>query len=137
MHMQGTPATMQLDPHYEDVVAEVGQFLDARLQAAAKMGIAEERVVLDPGIGFGKTFEHNLELMRRLDEFQRFGRPICLGVSRKGFLGKLSGKTVERRVTASLAVACFATLRGAAQIIRVHDVEETRDVLNVIAALNV
>src|SRR5712691_411874 len=72
MHMQGTPVTMQLDPHYEDVVAEVGQFLDARLQAAAKMGIAEERVVLDPGIGFGKTFEHNLELMRRLDEFQRF-----------------------------------------------------------------
>src|SRR5262249_24476594 len=91
MHMQGTPETMQINPTYEDVVAEVTEFLQARLQAASDLGIGDTRVVLDPGIGFGKTLEHNLQLLARLDELGKLGRPVCLGVSRKGFLGKLLG----------------------------------------------
>ncbi len=135
MHMQGTPATMQLDPAYQDVVREVSDFLQARLQALRNFGIAEDRVVLDPGIGFGKRGVHNWELMRRLDEFQRLGRPVCLGVSRKGFLGKRLERPLERRLAGSLAAACFALGRGAAQVLRVHDVAETRDAVAVYRAL--
>jgi dihydropteroate synthase len=136
MHMQGTPQTMQLDPRYEDVVGEVGSFFEARLQFAANLGIATECVALDPGIGFGKTSAHNLTLLARLVEFQRFGRPVCLGVSRKGFLGRRLGRPVERRLAGSLAAACNALGQRAVQILRVHDAEETCDVVNVYAAID-
>jgi dihydropteroate synthase len=135
MHMQGTPATMQQAPHYADVVAEVTAFLQARLQAALDLGIAGEQVVLDPGVGFGKTAEHNLELLARLADLQRLGRPVCLGVSRKGLLGKLLGRPTEQRLAGSLAVACYALGRGAAQVLRVHDVAEAHDAVAVHRAL--
>ncbi len=135
MHMQGTPPTMQANPVYGDVTAEVGRFLEARLQAAADVGIAGARVVLDPGVGFGKTAEHNLELLARLAELQRLGRPVCLGVSRKGFLGKLLDRPVAERLAASVAAVCHALACGAAQVVRVHDVAETRDAVRVFQAL--
>jgi dihydropteroate synthase len=135
MHMQGTPATMQLAPRYDDVVADVARFFSERLAVAAAAGVEAGQVVLDPGIGFGKTLEHNLELLARLDEFQALGRPVCLGVSRKGFLGKLLDRPVDRRLAGSLAVVCHAVARGAAQVVRVHDVEATRDAVAVVAAL--
>ena len=135
MHMQGTPATMQVEPRYNDVVAEVNNFLEARLQACIDLGIAASQVVLDPGIGFGKTTEHNLRLLAHLEELQRLGRPVCLGVSRKGFLGKILGRPLSQRLAGSLAAACFALVRGSAQIVRVHDVAETRDVVMLLNAL--
>jgi dihydropteroate synthase len=131
MHMQGTPPTMQRAPTYTDVVAEIRQFLQERLHALATLGIAPGRVVVDPGIGFGKTREHNIEILTRLAEFQELGRPVCLGVSRKGFLGRLLDRPVERRLAGSLAAACFAMSRAAVQVIRVHDVEATRDAVTV------
>ena len=136
MHMQGTPATMQLDPHYEDVVRDVARFFRERLDRAAAAGIAPGQVVLDPGIGFGKTLEHNLQLLARLDEFQALGRPLCLGVSRKGFLGKVLGRPVERRLAGSQAAALYAMSRGAVQVVRAHDVEQTRDAVALFAALS-
>ncbi len=135
MHMQGTPATMQVDPRYGDVVAEIGAFLQARLQWAVDVGIAAERIVLDPGIGFGKTLAHNLEILARLDEFRRLGRPVCLGVSRKGFIGQVLGRPVEERQAGSLAAVCYAVCRSACQIVRVHDVRETRDAVALLAAI--
>jgi dihydropteroate synthase len=131
MHMQGTPQTMQIDPRYEDVVAEITAFFEERLQTSAALGIARECVALDPGIGFGKTSTHNLTLLARLEEFQRFGRPVCLGVSRKGFLGRRLGRPVEQRLAGSLAAVCYAMGRKAAQVLRVHDVEETCDAVKV------
>jgi dihydropteroate synthase len=137
MHMQGTPATMQDNPTYGDVVAEVGAFLEERLHALAAAGIAPECVALDPGIGFGKTNAHSLVLLAHLANFQRFGRPVCLGVSRKGLLGKLAGgRPVGERLAAGLAVVCQAQTRGAVQIVRVHDVRETRDAVAVCAAID-
>ena len=127
MHMQGTPATMQLHPTYGDVVAEVAAYLQERLQAAAALGIQAARVALDPGIGFGKTRDHNLEILARLAELQRLGRPVCLGVSRKGFLGRLFDRPVDQRLAGGLAVVCHAMSRGAVQIVRVHDVAQTHD----------
>ena len=136
MHMKGTPATMQVDPHYEDVVVEIGRFFEERLHVTAEAGIARERIVLDPGIGFGKTSEHNLEILARLGEFQRFGRPVCLGVSRKGFVGRLlNNRPVERRLAGSLAALCHAMSHRAVQVVRVHDVEESRDAVNVVASI--
>jgi dihydropteroate synthase len=136
MHMQGTPATMQAEPRYEDVVAEVAEFLEARLQACIDLGIAASQVVLDPGIGFGKSTEHNLRLLAHLEELQRLGRPVCLGVSRKGFLGKVTGRPLEQRLAGSLAAACYALVRGTAQIIRAHDVAETRDAVVLVNQIN-
>jgi len=137
MHMQGTPQTMQRAPHYADVVRDVGCFFEERLRAAAAGGIEARRLVLDPGIGFGKTRAHNLEILARLEELQRFGRPVCLGLSRKGFIGRmLEDRRVERRLAGSLAALCFALSRGAVQIVRVHDVEETRDAVTVFATLS-
>ena len=127
MHMQGTPATMQVNPTYADVVAEVAAFLQTRLQALANAGIAAEQTALDPGFGFGKKTRHNLELLAHLEEFQRLGRPVCLGVSRKGVFGKVLGRPLEQRLAGSLAAVCYALAHRAAQIIRVHDVAETRD----------
>ncbi len=126
---------MQQNPVYGDVTAEVANFLEARLQAAADVGIAGSRVVLDPGLGFGKTAEHNLELLARLAELRRLGRPVCLGVSRKGFLGKLLGRPVEKRLAGSLAAVCYALAHGAAQVFRVHDAAETRDAVRLFEAL--
>jgi dihydropteroate synthase len=136
MHMQGTPATMQRAPSYQDVVAEVAGFLEARLQAAAEVGIAADQTVLDPGIGFGKTVEHNLRLLAGLGELRRLGRPVLLGASRKGFLGTITGRPVEQRLAGSLAVAAFALTHGTAQVVRVHDVAATRDVVEVLDAIN-
>jgi dihydropteroate synthase len=127
MHMQGTPQTMQLAPTYTDVVSEVYRFLEQRLQAVGEMGIAANRIALDPGIGFGKSGMHNLELLARLDRFQHLGRPVCLGVSRKGFIGKLLRREVTDRLTGSLAAVGHALSLGAVQIVRVHDVRETRE----------
>lgn len=135
MHLQGTPATMQQAPHYENVVREVVDFLQARLQASGEAGIAGSQVVLDPGIGFGKTVEHNLELLAELDQLQQLGRPICLGVSRKGLFGKVLGRPLEERLAGSLATACWALGRGAAQVLRVHDVGPTRDAVRLIHEL--
>jgi dihydropteroate synthase len=135
MHMQGSPATMQQNPVYDDVTNDVVGFLEARLQAAAELGIAGSQVVLDPGVGFGKTAEHNLELLARLAELQRLGRPVCLGVSRKGFMGRLLGRPTTERLASSLAAVCHAMAGGTAQIVRVHDVAETRDAVRLFQAL--
>ena len=125
MHMQGEPRTMQLDPRYDDVVSEVAAFLEERLGAAVAAGIAEERVCLDPGIGFGKTVEHNFELIRRLGELTALGRPVLVGISRKSSLGKLLGDpdATTGSVAASVGAAVAAYERGAT-ILRVHDVRE-------------
>lgn len=135
MHMQGTPATMQIAPHYGDVITDLCRFFAERLQSLAAAGIAPEALALDPGIGFGKTREHNIALLARLAEFTALGRPICLGVSRKGFLGKLLDRPVEERLAASLAAAAYALSQNAAQILRVHDVAQTRDLVLVWEAL--
>jgi dihydropteroate synthase len=133
MHMLGEPRTMQQDPRYEDVVDDVKAFLEARLTAATRAGVKEERIQLDPGIGFGKTLEHNLELLRRLDELTTLGRPIVIGTSRKSFLGRLTGRDVTERVHATVATTVIAFERGA-RVFRVHDVAATRDALAVAAA---
>jgi dihydropteroate synthase len=133
MHMLGTPRTMQDDPRYDDVVADVKAFLEARMETAVQAGILEQRILLDPGIGFGKTVEHNLELLRRLDEIVALGRPVVIGTSRKGFLGRLTGREVGDRVAATIATNVIAFERGA-RIFRVHDVGPVRDALLVAAA---
>jgi dihydropteroate synthase len=133
MHMLGSPRTMQEDPRYDDVVSEVKAFLEERLAFAVAAGVDEERVMLDPGIGFGKTREHNLELLRRLDELLSLGRPLVIGTSRKSFLGRITGREVEDRLAASIASNVLAYARGA-RVFRVHDVEATRDALLVAAA---
>lgn len=135
MHMQGDPQTMQRNPNYANAVEEVAQFLEERLQTAGKLGIAREQVVLDPGIGFGKRHLHNLQLLARLEEFQRLGRPVCLGVSRKGLIGKICDRSPQKSVAGSVAVACHALARHGAQILRVHDVEETRDAVKMFGAI--
>jgi dihydropteroate synthase len=130
MHMQGQPATMQSDPHYDDVLGEVLSFLRNRSAQAERAGIARERIVIDPGFGFGKTAAHNFELLRRLEEFSVLGVPVLAGWSRKSTLGKLTGRPADERLAPSLAAALLA-LQGGATILRVHDVTETRDVIAV------
>jgi dihydropteroate synthase len=133
MHMLGEPRTMQLDPRYDDVVSDVKAFLEERLAFAVDHGVDEERVWLDPGIGFGKTIDHNLELLRRLDEIVAIGRPVVIGTSRKSFLGKITGRDVAERLPATIATNVLAYERGAA-VFRVHDVAEVADALKVTAA---
>jgi dihydropteroate synthase len=134
MHMLGEPRTMQVDPRYDDVVGEVKSFLEDRLAFAVAEGVSEERVWLDPGIGFGKTVEHNLELLRRLDEIVAIGRPVVVGTSRKSFLGKLVGGRPEgQRLPGTIATNVMALERGAS-IFRVHDVAPVADALAVAAA---
>jgi dihydropteroate synthase len=133
MHMLGEPRTMQQDPRYDDVVDDVKAFLVERMEAAVAAGVAEERIQLDPGIGFGKTLEHNLELLRRLDELAAIGRPIVIGTSRKSFLGRITGRDVTERVHATAATSVIAFERGA-RVFRVHDVAATADALAVAAA---
>jgi dihydropteroate synthase len=130
MHMLGEPRTMQDDPRYDDVVSDVKSFLEERLAFAVAQGIAEERVWLDPGIGFGKTLDHNLELLRRLGEIVAIGRPVVIGTSRKSFLGRLTGKPEAERVSGTIATNVLALERGAS-IFRVHDVAQTADALRV------
>jgi dihydropteroate synthase len=134
MHMQGTPGTMQQHPSYGDVVAEVKAFLLERVRAARDAGIAPERIVIDPGFGFGKTLEHNLELLRHLREFDALGLPLLAGWSRKSSLGTITGKPAGDRLAASIAAALIAAQNGA-RILRVHDVAATRDALSVLAAV--
>jgi dihydropteroate synthase len=134
MHMLGDdPRTMQADPRYDDVVSEVKAFLEERLAFAVGEGVAEERVWLDPGVGFGKTIEHNLELLRRLDEIVALGRPVVVGTSRKSFLGRLTGRVERERDAATIATNVLAFERGAS-IFRVHEVRGTVDALKVAAA---
>ncbi|HEY3775467.1 MAG TPA: dihydropteroate synthase [Solirubrobacteraceae bacterium] len=133
MHMRGEPRTMQRDPRYEDVVGEVRAFLQERLAAAIGAGIDEERIWLDPGIGFGKTVEHNLELLRQLPRLTGLGRPIVIGTSRKSFLGTLTGRDFTGLAAATVATSVLAYERGA-RVFRVHDVAPTRDALIVSAA---
>ena len=128
MHKKGEPATMQRDPHYDDVVAEVRGFLHERTQAALRAGIATERIVVDPGFGFGKTAAHNLTLLGNLSRLSEL--PILAGLSRKSTLGRITGRPVEERLAGSLAMALLA-LQAGATILRVHDVKETRDVIAV------
>ena len=133
MHMLGTPRTMQDDPRYDDVVGDIKAFLEERMGYAIASGIAEERIMLDPGIGFGKTVEHNLELLRRLGELVELGRPVVIGTSRKSFLGKITGREVDDRVAATIATNVLAYERGA-RVFRVHDVAPVNDALAVTAA---
>jgi dihydropteroate synthase len=128
MHMLGTPRTMQEDPRYDDVVVEVKAFLAERIEAALAAGIEERRIWVDPGIGFGKTVEHNLELLRRLGELRELGRPIVVGTSRKSFLGKITGREVDERIGGTIASSVLA-VRNRAEAVRVHDVAEMRDAL--------
>jgi dihydropteroate synthase len=133
MHMVGTPRTMQENPRYEDVVSEVKRFLEERMAFAVAHGVAEERIILDPGIGFGKTVAHNLELLRRLPELTELGRPLLVGTSRKSFIGTLTGAAADERVAGTIATNVIAYERGA-RIFRVHDVRPNADALTVTAA---
>jgi dihydropteroate synthase len=134
MHMLGEPRTMQDDPRYEDVVDDVRAFLEERAEFAVGEGVREERIMVDPGIGFGKTLDHNLELLRRLDEIVAVGFPVVVGTSRKSFLGRLTGREDPHdRVAATVATTVLALERGAA-VFRVHDVAPTKDALTVATA---
>lgn len=134
MHMRGEPRTMQADPQYGNVTAEVADYLADRVAAAEAAGIARNRIVIDPGFGFGKTLAHNLALLRGLDRLAALGLPVLAGLSRKSMLGQITGQPAAQRIHASLAAALLAVQRGAA-IVRVHDVAATRDVLRVLAAV--
>lgn len=135
MHIRGTPQTMQQNPTYDDVVAEVRRHLEERLQAAVSAGIAREAIAIDPGIGFGKTLDHTLAQLRDLSSLSASGRPVLLGISRKGFLGQVTGRDRAHRLAGTLAVNCFAIANGSAQIVRVHDVAEHVDAVRLWAAI--
>jgi dihydropteroate synthase len=134
MHMQGTPQTMQADPHYDDVVQEVRDFLLARILACQQVGIGQERIMLDPGFGFGKRSVHNIALLRELPALCALGYPVLAGLSRKSVLGQLTGNDVDARLHASIAAAVIAAMKGA-RILRVHDVKATADALKIVAAI--
>lgn len=134
MHMQGTPQTMQLAPQYQDVVTEVADFLDERMHVAVEAGISRTNIVLDPGIGFGKLLDHNLELLDRLSTFRKLGRPLLVGPSRKSFIGQLIGRPPEHREWGTAAAVAIAVDRGAG-ILRVHDVAAMVDIVTVAAAI--
>jgi dihydropteroate synthase len=134
MHMPGNPRTMQDDPRYDDVVDDVKAFLVERMEFAVGQGIDEGRIWLDPGIGFGKTLEHNLELLRRLRELRELGRPLVVGTSRKSFIGKVDGSDVEDRIGGSIASSVLAAVEGA-DVLRVHDVAEMAQALAVANAV--
>ncbi|MCD9490114.1 dihydropteroate synthase [Photobacterium phosphoreum] len=130
MHMQGQPRTMQSDPHYVDLITDVNQFLNERIQACEQYGIARQQLILDPGFGFGKTMAHNYQLLAQLEQFHQFGLPLLAGMSRKSMISKLLNKPPMDCVAGSLACATIAAMKGA-QIIRVHDAQETIDVIQV------
>ncbi|KJY88881.1 dihydropteroate synthase [Vibrio neptunius] len=135
MHMQGQPRTMQAHPHYEDLIQEVGEFLQERVAACEAIGITREKLILDPGFGFGKTLEHNYHMLSHLEEFHQFGLPILAGMSRKSMIFKLLNKAPAECVSASVACATIAALKGA-QIIRVHDFEQTLDAIRIVSMTN-
>lgn len=134
MHMQGEPATMQVDPRYADVVREVREFLVSRIEAAERAGIPRTRVLVDPGFGFGKTVEHNLDLLRNLGELRRLGVPLLVGLSRKSMIGKLLGLPVEKRLYPGIALALMAVSNGA-RVLRVHDVAPTVQAVRMLEAV--
>ena len=134
MHMQGTPGTMQDNPHYEDVVTEVKDFLKERIYACQQAGIAPNRIVVDPGFGFGKTLNHNLVLLKKLGEFYSLGRPLLVGLSRKSIIGGVLQVPISERLSGSLAAAVIAAWQGA-HIIRAHDVKATVQALRICSAV--
>ena len=134
MHMQGMPQTMQDNPQYDNVVNEVSDFLAARLQACIDAGIAKNRILLDPGFGFGKTRAHNIALIRQLESFTALGQPLLVGLSRKSVLGQMTGNDVDTRLYASIAASVIAAQKGA-KILRVHDVKATVEALKVASAI--
>ncbi len=134
MHMQGTPATMQAAPRYDDVVREVREFLAERIEFAVERGVQRSQIAVDPGIGFGKTVEHNLQLLARLEQLRALGCPIVVGASRKSFIGKILGRETPERLAGSLAVAAWSVTRGA-NVVRAHDVAETADVVRMVEAI--
>jgi dihydropteroate synthase len=136
MHMKGTPRTMQKAPSYGDVVDEVREFLAERIEFATGEGIAEERIWIDPGIGFGKTVEHNLELLRRLGELRALGRPLVVGTSRKSFIGTLTGRQIDDRLGGTIASNVLA-VRAGADVLRVHDVAEVGEAVRIAEAIHV
>ena len=136
MHMQRDPQTMQFDPHYEDVIAQVMLFLQERAELLKEKGIAPNRIAIDPGFGFGKSLEHNLSMLAHFERFSELGYPVLAGISRKSMLGKLTGRDTNERVAPSIAAAILAADRGA-RIIRVHDVQETVDALKIWEAVQV
>ena len=135
MHMQGTPETMQTEPYYDDVVQEVKAFLQQRVDAAHAAGIPKENIIVDPGFGFGKTLEHNLQLLKSLPEFKSLGVRVLVGLSRKGMIGTILDKPVDQRLYGSVSTAVISAMQGA-DIIRVHDVAETVDAVAIVKALN-
>lgn len=134
MHMKGTPKDMQENPVYEDVIGEIMHFLSDRVDKATAVGLNSTQIAVDPGIGFGKRVEDNLEIIRRLSEFKTLGQPISLGASRKWFIGQITGESVEERLEGSIAAACAAVMNGA-NIIRCHDVKETKRAIEVLDAI--
>lgn len=134
MHSRGEPPEMQRDPQYHDVVGVVTEFLRQRVEACTTLGIARRNIVLDPGFGFGKTVDHNLTLLNRLDRLEALGFPLLVGLSRKSMIGQVTGRPVEQRLAGSLALAAIAAMKGAV-IIRVHDVRETADVVRLCNAV--
>lgn len=135
MHRQGDSKNMQLNPHYADVTTEVIDFLLQRVSAVTTAGISPQRIVLDPGFGFGKTLAHNLKLLKEFNELCKYEIPVLAGISRKSMLGQITGRSIEQRVASSIAAALFAVQRGAA-IVRVHDVRETLDAIKIWSAVN-
>ena len=135
MHMQGQPRTMQQDPTYDDVVKDVSAFLEHRVQACVDAGIDESRILLDPGYGFGKTLEHNYALVKYLPNIMDLGYPVLVGMSRKSMIGNLLNRNVDERLAGSISLATIVAQMGA-QIIRVHDVQETADAVNIVKMLN-
>jgi len=134
MHMQRDPLTMQFDPEYQDVIAEVSTFLNERAQVLIKAGVVANRIAIDPGFGFGKSLEHNLNMLKNFADFSKVGFPVLAGISRKSMLGKLTGKNTNERIAPSVAAAIMATDRGA-RIVRVHDVPETVDAFKLWGAI--
>ncbi|MCG9683738.1 dihydropteroate synthase [Vibrio sp. Isolate23] len=132
MHMQGQPRTMQANPHYDDLLKEVEKFLHERIKACEEVGIAREQLILDPGFGFGKTLDHNYQMLSHLEELHQFGLPILAGMSRKSMIFKLLDKAPTECVSASVACATIAAMKGA-QIIRVHDFEQTLDAMKIVS----
>lgn len=134
MHMQGEPRTMQVSPHYDDIVAEVAAFLTRERDACIAAGVARDAIALDPGIGFGKLAEHNLTLLRELSRFSTLGAPLLVGLSRKSFIGRILGRSVHERLYGGLGLAALAVARGA-RIVRTHDVAPTRDAICMVSAV--
>jgi dihydropteroate synthase len=136
MHMQGSPRTMQKDPTYNDVVDDIKDFFSQKIEACIEVGIAEDKIILDPGFGFGKTLDHNLEILKRFNEFKSFGLPLLAGLSRKSMIGTLlDDRNVGGRVSGSVTAAIIAVQNGA-DIVRVHDVLETRDALTILGGVS-